>query len=49
MLKTRALETYLGQATGAGITDIMLFSKEGALSATTRRTLTNDAQNCWAH
>ncbi|KAH7697322.1 Protein Y97E10AR.7, partial [Aphelenchoides avenae] len=29
MLKTRALEKYLSQASGPGVTDIMLFNKEG--------------------
>ncbi|KAH7711074.1 hypothetical protein AAVH_21628, partial [Aphelenchoides avenae] len=32
MLKTRALEKYLSQASGPGVTDIMLFNKEGSFS-----------------
>jgi hypothetical protein len=32
MLKTRALEKYLSQASGPGVTDIMLFNKEGSSS-----------------
>ena len=33
MLKTRALEKYLSQGSGPGVTDIMLFNKEGSSSA----------------
>ena len=34
MLKTRALEKYLSQGSGPGVTDIMLFNKEGSSYAT---------------